>query len=301
MVNAFSGFLPLVPPIATSEPRTLLQQRPGRAREPHMGEEFQRIAVLPVGVGQREEIAALGGAGIVDQNVEPAELAPHRLDQRLRRLRRRADRARHTAALRPLPRIDCCHIIERGRVARGKQEVAALLGERQRNAAADAAARSGHQRGLSPQSQLHRALLLPRAPRDNCRRLYRIGGCGDEEVSVRLETVAAAPGRRGPISSFPRSAFSACGQAPRRTARAQDNRHHRVVHRLETLAQNFHAADRRQRGLGRTGGDQRARCFHRCGDNLVECDALRRAQGSQSGTWRPAAPSARHRARHRTS
>ena len=38
-----------------------------------MGEEFERIAVLPVGIGQGEEIAALGGAGIVDEDVEPAE------------------------------------------------------------------------------------------------------------------------------------------------------------------------------------------------------------------------------------
>ena len=38
-----------------------------------MGEEFQRVAVRPVGVGEREEIAALGGAGIVDQDVEAAE------------------------------------------------------------------------------------------------------------------------------------------------------------------------------------------------------------------------------------
>jgi hypothetical protein len=48
-----------------------------------MGEEFERKAVRPFGVGQLEEVAALGGAGVVDQDVEPAELAAHRLDQRL--------------------------------------------------------------------------------------------------------------------------------------------------------------------------------------------------------------------------
>src|SRR5205807_9848869 len=41
-----------------------LQQRPGGAGEPHMGEEFQRVAILPVGVGQSQKIAALGGACI---------------------------------------------------------------------------------------------------------------------------------------------------------------------------------------------------------------------------------------------
>ncbi len=52
-----------------------LEQRPGGAGKPHMAEEFQRIAVFPIGVGEFEEIAALGGAGIVDQNIEPAEFA----------------------------------------------------------------------------------------------------------------------------------------------------------------------------------------------------------------------------------
>src|SRR5262249_53547965 len=58
-----------------------LQQRPGRAREPHMGEKFKRVAVLPVGVGELEEIAALGGAGIVDEHIKTPEFAPHRLDE----------------------------------------------------------------------------------------------------------------------------------------------------------------------------------------------------------------------------
>ena len=62
-----------------------LQKRPGGAGQTHMGEEFQRIAVFPVGVGKLEEVAALGGAGIVDQNVEPAELALGLLDELFRR------------------------------------------------------------------------------------------------------------------------------------------------------------------------------------------------------------------------
>ena len=53
-----------------------------------MGEELERIAFLPVGVGQREEIAAPGGAGVVEQDIEPAELALKRRDQRLRPVRR---------------------------------------------------------------------------------------------------------------------------------------------------------------------------------------------------------------------
>ena len=46
-----------------------------------MGKKFQRIAVLPVGVGELEKIAALGGAGIVDQNIEAAEIALDVIDQ----------------------------------------------------------------------------------------------------------------------------------------------------------------------------------------------------------------------------
>ena len=79
MVKSAIGLRPLVPPMATSEPFRLPQQRPGGAGEPHMGEEFQRIAFLPVGVGEFEKIAALGGAGIVDQNVEAAEIACRRI------------------------------------------------------------------------------------------------------------------------------------------------------------------------------------------------------------------------------
>jgi hypothetical protein len=50
-----------------------------------MGEKFERIAFGPILVGQREEIAALGRAGIVDENVESAEFPPRRLNQSLRR------------------------------------------------------------------------------------------------------------------------------------------------------------------------------------------------------------------------
>jgi hypothetical protein len=53
----------------------LLQQRPGGAGEPHMGEEFQRVTVFPIGVGEGEKIAALDGARVVDENVECAEIA----------------------------------------------------------------------------------------------------------------------------------------------------------------------------------------------------------------------------------
>ena len=40
-----------------------------------MREELEGVTVFPVGVGQGEEIAALGSAGVVDEDVEAAELA----------------------------------------------------------------------------------------------------------------------------------------------------------------------------------------------------------------------------------
>jgi len=40
-----------------------------------MGEELERVTVVPIGLGQREEVAALGRACIVDEDVEASELA----------------------------------------------------------------------------------------------------------------------------------------------------------------------------------------------------------------------------------
>ena len=69
-----------------------LEQRPRRAAEPDLGEELQREARLPVGVGQLEEIAAPGGAGVVDQDVEPAEALLRRGSRAAPARPRRADR-----------------------------------------------------------------------------------------------------------------------------------------------------------------------------------------------------------------
>src|SRR5262245_20045178 len=137
----------------------LLEQRPGCAREPHMGEEFQRVALLPIGVGEREEIAAPGGAGIVDEDVEMAELASRGRDQRGRSGGvAQVERAyRGLAALAADRRRD---FVERRGVAAGQQQIAAFIGKRQRYAAANAAARSGYQRDLSLQPELHAPLLM---------------------------------------------------------------------------------------------------------------------------------------------
>src|SRR5271166_552881 len=64
-----------------------LEQRPSGAREPHMRKELERITFLPVGIGEGKKIAAPGGPGVVDENVEVAEFAACRLDQGRRRAR----------------------------------------------------------------------------------------------------------------------------------------------------------------------------------------------------------------------
>src|ERR1019366_10468368 len=74
------------PPDRDQSPAPLLQRGPARAREPHMGEELERKSILPVGVAEREEVAALGRAGIVDQDVQSAEFAAGGLDQRFGRI-----------------------------------------------------------------------------------------------------------------------------------------------------------------------------------------------------------------------
>src|SRR5262245_8187165 len=125
-----------------------------------MREEFQRIAICPIGVGQFEEVAPLGRAGIVDKDVEPAEFPPHDLYERLgcARLAQIEHAYGGFASFAPDRRY---HLLQRLRVAAGEQEIAAFLGESQGDAAADAAARTGHERDLSIQSKLHCQLLVP--------------------------------------------------------------------------------------------------------------------------------------------
>src|SRR5262245_31031169 len=137
----------------------LLEQRPSRAREPHVGEKFQCVAFLPIGIGQLEKIAALGRAGIVDEDVEPAEFVPRRLDQRRGRGRlAQIERAYGGFALLAADRV--CNVLECWHIAPREQDIAALGGQGQGDAAADAATRTGYERDLSLQSKLHSQLLV---------------------------------------------------------------------------------------------------------------------------------------------
>ena len=146
-----------MPAMATIEPPARLEQRPRRAAEPHLGEEFQVEARIPIGVGEREEIAAPVGAGVVDQDVEPAEA-----------LFREARKPRRLALAAQIGGVDFGPAAQRAN-ARPQASERALFprrsagrpagrGKLQRDALADAAARAGHQRDLALQFGVHRSI-----------------------------------------------------------------------------------------------------------------------------------------------
>jgi hypothetical protein len=119
-----------------------------------MGEELERVTFRPIGLGERKKVAALGRAGIVDEDVEMAELALDRLDQRLGRgLLAQVEHADGGPA--PLRSDRLGDLLERRHIAPGEHQVAAFGRECQGNAATDAAARSGHERDLALEAQFH--------------------------------------------------------------------------------------------------------------------------------------------------
>src|SRR4029450_230039 len=109
-----------------------------------------------------------------------------------------------------------CHLLQRLRVAAGEQEIAALIGKSQGDAAADAAARTGHERDLSFQSKLHSQLLVLAQRRTHFGAgAYGIAEEGNEEgAACRRSLVPAragdpvAPGF--PLSRAERSHWRDC-------------------------------------------------------------------------------------------
>ncbi len=150
-----------MPPMATTEPRGGFQQRPRRAAEPDLGEEFQRKPRLPVGIGLLEEIAAPRGAGIVDQNVEAAETLLCKVDKPLRLGLALQIGGMDLGAAAGGPNLGG-NLIERSLIARGEQQVAAQRRKLQRDGAADAAARAGDERHFSLKLEMHCERLRPR-------------------------------------------------------------------------------------------------------------------------------------------
>ncbi len=83
MVNSAEPAREPMPTMLTMQPSLLAQMRPCGARRADIAVEFQCEAVLPVVLGEGEEVGALGGAGIVDQDIEPAERRDRRIDRGL--------------------------------------------------------------------------------------------------------------------------------------------------------------------------------------------------------------------------
>ena len=74
MVNWGPGVRPPAPAMMISRAGTGAQMRPCDAGEADGAEEFEGEPILPVLLGERFEIAAFGGARVVDEDVEAAEL-----------------------------------------------------------------------------------------------------------------------------------------------------------------------------------------------------------------------------------
>ena len=73
MVNCAPGVRPPAPEMNTTDPDSGFQVRPRGARQPNRSEVLQREAIGEIVVGQFQELAALGGAGIVHDDVETSE------------------------------------------------------------------------------------------------------------------------------------------------------------------------------------------------------------------------------------
>jgi hypothetical protein len=113
-----------------------------------MGEELEPKSVLPIGIAERQEVAALGRPGIVDQNIQPAKFTPSCLDQ-LPGRGRLAQIERHDGGLAALVASRCGDVVEGTCIPAGHHDIAALFRKCQRDAPADAAARAGDESNFS--------------------------------------------------------------------------------------------------------------------------------------------------------
>src|SRR5580704_3862300 len=109
-----------------------------------MREEFQIEATAPVLLGQFEKISTYIVTGVVDQNVEPAKFARHRVDQfcRFFRYRQVAGIDGSLSAKRTDLIGDALQCLG---VARSQHHIAASCCEFERDAASDTPARPGNQ------------------------------------------------------------------------------------------------------------------------------------------------------------
>src|SRR5207247_10537265 len=117
-----------------------------RARHPDVAEELQAPVAGPLRVRDREEVAAADRSRVVDEDVDPAEALMDLAGDPLHFVEP-AEVAGHDERLgarlpRDLPR----RRLQRPLIARAQRDAGALGGERTGDRAAEAPARSGHER-----------------------------------------------------------------------------------------------------------------------------------------------------------
>src|SRR5581483_11533010 len=135
-----------------------LHDRDDLARHPHVAEKLQRPVLHPGFVAELEEFARTGAAGVVDQDIDAAELAAAALDHRLDRVgpgqvSRGGDDA--SAGVGGGHRF-----LQRLLAARAHQHAGALGQQRKRDGASDAFAAAGYDRDFVLEPEIHFALLI---------------------------------------------------------------------------------------------------------------------------------------------
>ena len=128
-----------------------LQVRPGVTAAAHRAMELEAEPVGPVGIGQREEVTALGRSGVVHQHIQPAEP-----------LHRRGDHGSGRGGIGEIESLNQTAIAERrgerreliGR-ARDDGHAHAFRGECLRDRPADAPAGAGYDRDFPCELEIH--------------------------------------------------------------------------------------------------------------------------------------------------
>ena len=112
---------------------------------------------MPVAFGQREEAAPPDGAGIIDQDVEPADIGDQIVGQGIGSLFG-TKIGRVDGRLAAASAHFCRDALERRAIACGKDDMAASAGEFQRDASSDAATATGDERNFTVKGTFHSKL-----------------------------------------------------------------------------------------------------------------------------------------------
>src|SRR5690606_25460862 len=134
------------------------EMRPGGPNEASVRRELEREAVFPILICERQEIAALRRSSVANDEIDPAEPGRRVVCQSARRVRiPEVGRMDERAASRRL--YAGGGRLEPGARARRNHHIAAFAREFDGDRSADSPARSGNDRGLPVEPQLHLSAL----------------------------------------------------------------------------------------------------------------------------------------------